>query len=117
MQRLEVSGAVRPMYGLLGFKRLKSDLNKGYFFGGGRGGIFSTDFRKMLKYQIFKYQITKYQISKFHENACSGSRVVAYGETDMAILLFAFRNLGNAPKKEPSNVLTSEICNFTISIA
>jgi len=27
MQRLEVSGAVRPIYGSLGFKRLMSKLN------------------------------------------------------------------------------------------
>jgi len=35
---------------------------------------------------------------KFHEIASSGSRVILCGQTDMTILVIAFRNLGDAPK-------------------
>ena len=56
MQRLEVSGAVRPIYGSLGVKRLmeigvreKSPLFLSYF---NETLIFSINFRKMFKYQI-----------------------------------------------------------------
>jgi len=55
--------------------------------------ILSTDFRK--------------KNSKFHENPCSGSRIVPCGRTDgrntdsrtgMAKLIVSFRNFANAPK-------------------
>ena len=49
--------------------------------------IFSTDFRKMIKY---------------HGNMSSGSRVVpcgrADGQTDMTKLIVTFRNFPNAPR-------------------
>ena len=48
--------------------------------------ISSTDFQKISNI-------------KFHENPSSGSRLVPYGQTDMAKLTVAFRNLAKAPKK------------------
>jgi hypothetical protein len=56
--------------------------------------IFWTDFREILKFQIFK-------------NTCSGSRVVPCGQTErqtdgrteMTKLIVAFRNFANAPSK------------------
>ena len=59
MQRLEVSGAVRPLYGSLGVKGLNlSDFKE--------NGIFSKEFRKI----------------QCHENASIGNRVLLSGQTD-----------------------------------
>ena len=57
MQRLEVSGAVRPLYGSLGVKGLMKD---------------------EFSLHIFE----KYLITKFHKNPSTGSRVVTCGQTD-----------------------------------
>ena len=38
MQRLEVSGAVRPIYGSLGVKRLITKINKGFLAANLKGG-------------------------------------------------------------------------------
>ena len=56
MQRLEVSGAVRPIYGSLGVKRLM---------------------KLEFSLQIFD----KFSSIKFHENPSCGSRVFPYGQT------------------------------------
>ena len=45
--------------------------------------IFSTDFRKIVKYQVC-------------ENASSGSQVVSCRRTDMTKLIVAFRNFADA---------------------
>jgi hypothetical protein len=37
---------------------------------------------------------------KFHENPPSESRVVPRGTTDMTILIVAFRQVANVPKKQ-----------------
>jgi len=47
---------------------------------------FSTDFRK-------------YSNTKLHENPSGGSRVFAYGRTDVTKLIVAFRSFVKAPKK------------------
>jgi hypothetical protein len=61
--------------------------------------LFLSDLMKLeFSEQIFK----KYPNIKFHENPCSGSRVVPCGWTDgwadMMKLMVAFCNLANAPK-------------------
>ena len=56
MQRLEVSGAVRPIYGSLGVKRL-------------------------MKLEFSRQIFEKYSNIKFKEHPSSGSRVVACGRT------------------------------------
>jgi len=64
MQRLEVSGAVRPLYGSLGVKGL-IDLHIKY-------PIFLSDFNQTgISRQIFE----KFSNVRFHENASSGIRV------------------------------------------
>jgi hypothetical protein len=47
--------------------------------------IFSTDFRRKLKYQVY-------------QNPSSGNRVLPCGQTDMTKLMVAFRSFPNAPK-------------------
>ena len=51
--------------------------------------------------QIFE----KYPKTKFHENASSGSRVVACGQTDRQtdIANWRFRNFANAPNNQSLN--------------
>ena len=80
MQRLEVSGAVRPIYGSLGVKRL-------------------------IKPAFSWYIYESYPNLKFHGNGSSGSRVPCGrmdGQTDrytgMTKQILALRNSVNAPK-------------------
>ena len=77
MQRLEVSGAVRPIYGSLGVKRLMA---------------------LEPSRQIFDM----YSNIEFHENPSIGGRVVLCGltdkRTDMTKPIVAFRNSANAPR-------------------
>jgi hypothetical protein len=54
--------------------------------------IFSTDFRKMLEYQI-------------SWKSFSRSQAVPCGPTDMMKLIVAFRNFANAPEKTPETIL------------
>jgi hypothetical protein len=56
-----------------------------------------------MELEFSEYIFEKYSNTKFHENTCSGSRVVSCGRRngrtdDMTKLIFAFRNLANAPK-------------------
>jgi hypothetical protein len=54
-------------------------------------GIFSTDFRKILKYHI-------------SWNLSSGNRVVPYGRTDMTKLIVTFRSYAKAPNEMCSDI-------------
>ena len=58
MQRLEVSGAVRPIYGSFGLKRL-------------------------INQEFSRHILEKYSNTKFFENPFSGRRVFQYGRNDM----------------------------------
>ena len=71
--------------------------------------IFSTDFRKILEYQI--------SLRFFN-----GSRVApcrwADGRTDMTMLVSAFRNFANAPKNQRNSVYsTSWSYNYTAGLS
>jgi len=48
---------------------------------------------------IFSKDFRKHSNVKFHRFPSSGSRVIPCGQTDMAKLILAFRNLTNAPTK------------------
>ena len=55
-----------------------------------------------MKVEFSQQSFEKYSNIKFLENVSSGSRVVAYGQTDgrtdMTKLIVALRNFANAPK-------------------
>ena len=51
--------------------------------------------------QIFEI----YSNINLHGNPSSGSRVVAYGRTDMTKLIVAFRKFAKAPKNQSVNAL------------
>jgi hypothetical protein len=53
----------------------------------------------LTKLQISRQIFEKYSNIKFHENPSSGSRAVPCGQTDMANLTVAFRNIPNALKR------------------
>ena len=54
-----------------------------------------------MKIEFSRQFFEKYSDIKFHENPCSGSRVVRWGQTDgrtdLTKLIFSFRNFANAP--------------------
>jgi hypothetical protein len=56
----------------------------------------------LMNLEFSRYIVEKYSNIKFHENPCSGSRVVPRGQTDgqtdMSNLTVAFRNFANALK-------------------
>ena len=56
-----------------------------------------------MKSEVSRQIFDKYSSIKFYTNPSSGSRIVAYGqtdrETDMSTLIVAFRNFAKAPKK------------------
>jgi len=54
-----------------------------------------------MKLEFFRQNFEKYSNIKFNENPASGSRVTPCGRTDMTMLIVAFRNFANAPKKRP----------------
>jgi hypothetical protein len=59
--------------------------------------LFLSDFNETL---VFFDRFSKKKSNvKFHENSSSESRVVPCGRTDMMKLIVAFRNFGNASKK------------------
>jgi hypothetical protein len=63
-------------------------------------------FQTLMKLEFSRQIFEKYSSIKFHENPSSGSKVVAcgqtdgrtYGQTDLMMLIVAFRNFANAPK-------------------
>jgi hypothetical protein len=65
--------------------------------------LFLSDFNETWTsasdFQNIYIYIYIYLNIKFLENPSSGSRLVPYGQTDMAKVTVAFRNLAKAPKK------------------
>ena len=53
-----------------------------------------------MKFEFSRQIFEKVLNIKFHQNPSVGSRVVAFGQTDMEKLTVAFRNFANTPKNE-----------------
>ena len=51
-----------------------------------------------MKLEFSRHIFKKFSCLEFHENPCSGIRVVPCGQTGMTKLIVTFRNLANAPK-------------------
>jgi len=73
---------------------------------------YSCPILKKLEFSLQVFE--KYSNIKFHENPSSESRVVPRGQTDkqteMAKLIDAFRNDGNAPKNTYAAVTITCLC-------
>jgi hypothetical protein len=65
--------------------------------------IFSTDFRKILKFQILWKSVP-------WEPSCS---ILTVGRTDMTKLTVAFHNFAKAPKMTIQNVCHKKLCSLT----
>jgi len=104
MQLLEVSGAVRPIYGSLGVKRLKR-VQRGIIINAQQVLMYSTRYscQILIKLKFFSEDFRKKnQISNLMKTRSVGAELFhadCRGRTDMTKLIVAFRYFANAPKK------------------
>jgi hypothetical protein len=58
-----------------------------------------------MKFEFSQQIFEKSLNIKFHQNPSSGSLVVTCGQTDMTMLIVAFRNFANAPENGNTHIL------------